>query len=121
MPYNHPKLNLLPGGWYIVYKNGEVTTEAEEIPWSLVPNKKDIQIMGLKRHNKYLELEGKESYIPPGETHMRELCINPGTGYAVTKQTLQGWFIGFYDVDKKIIHRIDALTGAFTTEEAPYT
>jgi hypothetical protein len=121
MPYNHNKINVLDSGWYVVYKNGEVITQAEDISWIQIPNKKDIKIMGLKRHNKHLELEDKETYIAPGETHLRELCINPGTGFAVTKNTLQGWFIGYYDKNCKVIHRINAETGEYTVDEVPYT
>lgn len=121
MPYNHQKINILEGGWYAVYHNGDVVTEAE-MPWMQVPNKKDIKIMGLKRMNKHYELSGKTNFCPPGETHMRELIVNPGTGLSVTKQTLVGWFIGYFDDEKKakIVTRIDATTGALRTEEIPY-
>jgi hypothetical protein len=119
MPYNHYKINILEGGWYAVYSNGEVVTE-DEMPWLQVPNKKDIKIMGLKRMNKHYELEGKENFCPPGETHMRELIINPGEGMAVTKQTLVGWYIGYYDKVGKVITRINAQTGVLNTEIIPY-
>lgn len=116
MPYNHSKINALQGGWYVVFYSGEVITEDDQIPWVMVPNKKLIKIMGLKRHNKYIEIEGKENYLAPGETHCREIMINPGTEIAVTKQTLQGWFIGYYDGNRKIIKRVNADTGKITEE-----
>lgn len=120
MVYNHEKINLLPGGWYVVYKNGAVLTE-EELAWNLIPNKKDIIIMGLKRHNKYHEIKGKESYIPPGQTHLKELAIsNKDNQEMVTKSTLVGWFIGYYDKTEKVILRVDAETGKSYWEKQPY-
>lgn len=120
MPYSHQKINLLEGGWYVVFEDGSVITEAE-MPWVMVPNKKNIKIMGLKRHNKHYEIEGKRNYIAPGETHLRELAINNGTGVSVTKQTLVGWFIGYYEGIKKILWRVDFETGKFTKEESLLT
>jgi hypothetical protein len=119
MVYSHPKLNLLQGGWYVVFKDGNVITE-EEMSWIEVPNKKQIQIMGLKRHNKYYEIEGKEVYTPPGETHFREIIVNPGTGYAVTKQDIVGWNIGYYTPEGKMIMRVSAIDRSVTTELIPY-
>jgi len=117
MPYNHPKLNLLEGGWYVVFNNGEVFTEPEG-QWSVVPNKKDIKIMGLKRHNKYFELEGKESYLPPGESHLKELTL--GAGNMRTVDSLIGWFIGYYGDKGKIYLRVDSKTGKSIEEVVPY-
>lgn len=119
MPYDHPKLNLLGGGWYAVFKDGSVITE-EDMPWLEVPNKKDIKLMGLKRHNKYYEIEDKDIFAAPGETHVREIIINPTDGVAVTKQSLVGWFIGWYEPDGKVLMRVDAITGQITQEKIPY-
>ena len=120
MAYNHQKINLLSGGWYCVFNDGSVITE-DEMDWIQVPNKKNIKIMGLKRMNKHYELEGKESYCAPGESHMRELTINRGDGQiAITKQTRVGWFIGYYDKTCKVLLRVSAIDGKLTTEEIPY-
>lgn len=119
MPYNHPKINVLEGGWYAVMQDGSVYTESE-MAWSQVPNKKNIKLMGLKRMNKHYELEGKEIYCPPGETHMRELTINNGSGNSVTTQTLVGWFIGYYESDGKNLLRVDANTGKMWYDKIPY-
>jgi hypothetical protein len=119
MIFNSPKLNLLQGGWYVVFKDGSVITE-EDMSWVEVPRKKDIQIMGLKRHNKYYEIEGKETYTAPGETHFREIIVNPGTGYAVTKQDLISWNIGYYAPEGKVIMRVSATDKSVTTEVVPY-
>lgn len=119
MPYSHHKINVLEGGWYVVLQDGSVFTEAE-MPWTQVPNKKSIKIMGLKRMNKHYEIEGKEPYCPPGETHMRELTINDGSGNAVTKQTLVGWFIGYYEKDCKVLLRVNAITGKSGYDRLPY-
>lgn len=119
MAYKHDKINKLEGGWYIVYKNGNVITE-RDMPWVQIPNKKDIDIMGLKWRNRYIELKGKDSYVPPGETQMRELSVSDGSKVQVTKQSLVGRFIGYYDKDYKVISRIDHSTGKLTTEKIPY-
>ncbi len=119
MVVSHPKINLLEGGWYAVYKSGQVITEAE-MPWVNVPNKKDIKLMGIKRMHKHLELEGKKNFCPPGETHVREIIVNPGNGVAVTKQSLVAWFIGYYEKDHKVIIKIDAETGKVSTEKIPF-
>lgn len=120
MPYNHHKINELDSGWYVVFKDGSVITEAE-MSWISVPHKKDIQIMGIKRMNKHYEISGKDSYCPPGETHCRELCLAPGDGkVAVTKQTRVGWYIGYYDQSCKVLTRISAVDGSIVTEKIPY-
>ena len=63
--------------------------------------------MGLKRHNKYYEIAGKENYLPPGETHLREVIINPQIGKdVVTKNTLVGWYIGYYEGNNKKVLRV---------------
>lgn len=118
MPYNHPRLNYLRGGWYVVFEDGSVLTE-EEMPWIKVPNKKNIKLMGLKRHNKYYELEGKENYIPPGETHMKDLSFGDGK-LRITKSTLISWYIGFYDTVGKNYLRVCSKTGKVTREVIPY-
>lgn len=115
MPYKHEKINLLNGGWYVVFHDGTVVTE-EEMPWVSVPNKKNIKIMGLKRHNKHYEIIGKENYLAPGETHMREIIVSPGEGEAVTKQTLVGWFIGYCEPDAKTYLRVSAIDRSVVTE-----
>jgi hypothetical protein len=119
MPYSDPKINVLEGGWYVVMHDGTVYTEPE-MAWSQIPNKINIKLVGLKRMNKHYELENKETYCPPGETHMRELTINDGSGNAVTKQTLVGWFIGHYEKDAKVLLRVDAITGKVAYERIPY-
>lgn len=113
------KVNLLEGGWYVQFTDNSVITEAE-MDWINVPNKKNIKLMGLKRMHKRYELENK-NFCPPGETHMREIIVNPGGSVALTKQTLVGWFIGYYEEDGKVLVRIDAETGKITTEKIPYT
>ena len=117
MGYSHEKINQLEGGWYVVFSDGSVITENDMI-WVQVPNKKDIQIMGLKWRNKCFELKDKDSYIPPGETHMRELSGAGDGKIQVTKQTLVGRFIGYYDEDCKVLSRIDTSSGEFTTERS---
>jgi hypothetical protein len=114
-----PQVNTLEGGWYVQFKSGDVITEAE-MDWIQVPNKKDIKLMGLKRMHKRYEIENK-TFCSPGETHMREIIVNPGGSVALTKQTLVSWFIGYYEQDGKVIVRIDATTGKVTTEKIPYT
>lgn len=118
MVYSSPKINTLTGGFYAVFKDGSVITE-DEMPWVSVPNKKDIVIMGLKRHNKHFELRDKV-FGPPGEQHMRELAINNGTGVGVTKQSLVGWFLSYYTPTAKVYFRVDAITGKAWEEEVPY-
>lgn len=119
MPYSHNKINLLEGGWYVVFNDGSVVVEGD-MPWIKVPNKKDIKIMGLKWRNKHFELEGKDSYVPPGETHVRELAVSSGEEIQITKQSLVGRFVGYYDEDHKVITRVDISTGKFITESIPY-
>ena len=119
MSYNHPKLNQLSGGWYAVFSDGSVITEDEVSSWSLVQNKKNITLMGLKRHNKFYEIPGKKFYGPPGETHYREIVVNPGTGFAVTKQSLIGWTLCYYDGKEKVILRVSALDRSVVTERVP--
>lgn len=104
MVWNHEKINNLTGGWYVVFKDGSVITE-EEMPWIQVPNKKDIKIMALKRHQKHYELQDK-LFGPPGETHVRELSIASGEELQVTKQTLVGWFLTYYTDTHKVFFRV---------------
>lgn len=119
MPFiEHNKLNILNSGWYVIYNDLSIVTE-EEMSWLEVPNKKDIKVMGLKKHNKYYELVDKYNFIPPGETHCRELKVNPGTGFAVTTQTLIGWFIGYFDKSDKVLLRVSAIDRSATTERIP--
>lgn len=118
MIFDSPKLNLLNGGWYAVFKDGSVITE-EEMDWLQVPNKRNIRLMGLKRHNKYYEIADKECFGPPGETHCREIIVNPGTEYAVTKQTLVSWNLSYYEGDYKIIMKVSANNRSVTTEKIP--
>lgn len=117
MPCSHPKVNLLTGGWYIQYKNKDVLTEGE-VSWTLVPNKKDIILMGLKRHNKLYELENK-TFGPPGETHVRELAIASG-GLQVTKQSLVGWYLTYYTQTHKVFFRVEASTGKVWEDAIPF-
>lgn len=118
MPYSHEKINTLTGGWYVVFTDGSVITEAE-MPWISVPNKKDIKLMGLKRHNKHYELQDKV-FGPPGETHVRELSIANGNELQVTKQSLVGWFLTYYTPTHKIHFRVDSITGKFWEEQTPF-
>lgn len=118
MPYNHEKINILDGGWYIVFNDGSVITE-QEMSWIEVPNKRDIKLMGLKRHNKQYEIEGKENYIAPGETHYREIIVSPPDGHAITKQSLIGWFIGYCDKEGKTILRVSAIDRSAVMEVMP--
>jgi len=111
MPISHEKVNILAGGFYCQFKDGSVITE-EEMPWIEVPNKKDIVVMGLKRHFKHYELQNKV-FGPPGETHMRELALASGEGEVQTKQTLVGWFLSYYENNHKVFFRVDAITGKF--------
>jgi hypothetical protein len=120
MPFlEHNKLNLLDSGWYVIYKDLQTIITEEDMSWLQVPNKKDIKVMGLKKHNKYYELVDKEYFIPPGETHCREIIVNPGTEFAVTKQTLIGWFIGYYEKNIKVLLRVSAIDRSVTTEKVP--
>lgn len=117
MPYNHPKINQLTGGWYAVFNDGSVIIEPE-MPWVLVPNKKEIKLMGLKRHNKHYELQDK-LFGPPGETHIREIAIANGNELQVTKQSLVGWFMTYYTDTHKVHFRVDASTGQFWEDREP--
>jgi hypothetical protein len=119
MVYSHEKINLLDGGWYVVYKDGSVISE-KEMPWIKVPNKKNIKIMGLKWRNRQVEFKDKENYIPPGETHMRELALAGGKKIKVTKESIVGRFIGYYEKDHKVVARIDLNTGKFVKEKVFY-
>jgi hypothetical protein len=119
MVFAHPKINTLEGGWYVVYGDGSVVTE-NDMPWIKVPNKTDIKIMGLKWRHKHFELEGKKAYVAPGETHMRELSMRDTGKVSISKPSVVGRFIGYYDTDKKVITRVDLTSGKFITEEVPY-
>jgi hypothetical protein len=122
MPYSHNKINELEGGWYVVFNDGNVIVE-DEMPWIKVPNKKDIKIMGLKWRNKHYELEGKDNYVPPGETHLRQLNISSRSEgeIAQTTSTLVGRFIGYYEEDHKVIIRVVENTGQFLIQNVPYS
>jgi translation initiation factor 6 (eIF-6) len=124
MPFSHPKINQLVGGWYIVYKDSSVTTMDEVGCWRNVKNKNEIRIVGLKCKHKHYELMDKDLYVPPGETQVRELSIGGSEvdGVMVTTLPVAGWFIGYYDNEKeaKILIRCDRVTGKFFIEEIPY-
>jgi len=119
MPYQHDKINKLEGGWYVVYEDGKVIIETD-MPWVKVPKKREIKIMGLKWRNKHFELKNKENYIPPGETHIRELAVSSNDQIQMTKQSIVGRFIGYYDQECKVVTRVDISSGKFITEEVPY-
>jgi hypothetical protein len=122
MPVSDPKINVLEGGWYLVYSNGFVLTMNEVKSWRDVPNKTDITIMGLKCRNKQYEIKDK-TWVPPGKTEMREISISSGQDeIRVTTEPEVGWFIGFYDQENlcKVITRASRVTGKFLQEQVPY-
>jgi hypothetical protein len=117
MVLTHDKVNKLVGGWYLQYQDGEVLTE-NDLPWSLVPNKKNIKLMGLKWRHKHFEIQDKLAYLPPGETQMKELSV---AGKSLrTVSLVVGRFIGFYTDTEKVIIRVDINSGQFTEEKVPY-
>jgi len=124
MPYTHEKINKLEGGWYVVYNDGTVITMEEAEYWRKVPNKKDIKIVGLKCRHKHYELVDKGMYIPPGKTELREISIGDelAGGIRITSSPVVGWFIGYYDNEKKVkvLIRGFRATGKFQVEEEPY-
>jgi len=124
MLFVHDKINLLPGGWYVVYEDGSVVTVEEVEYWKKVQNKNKIKIVGLKCRSKRFELEDKDIYVPPGRTEMREISISGSDGDEVRVTTVPtvGWFIGYYDNEKKakVIVRASRKTGKFYKEEIPY-
>lgn len=123
MPFANEKINQLEGGWYVVYKDGSVITMDEAGTWKNVTNRKEIKIVGLKCRHKHYELIDKELYIPPGKTELREISMgNEIDGIRVTVMPVVGWFIGYYDQEKKakIVIRGDRTTGKFFVEEIPY-
>lgn len=117
--FPHEKINQLTGGWYAVFNDGTVVTE-EEMPWSMVEGKKNVRLIGLKWRHKAYELEGKESYVPPGETHLRDISIGSDNEIRITKSSLVSRFIGYYDTDCKVIVRVDTDTGKFYEERISY-
>jgi hypothetical protein len=124
MPIQHEKVNLLEGGWYVVYTDGTVKTMDEVGTWIKVPNKSEISIMGLKCRSKVYELKKKDNnpFLPPGRTEMREISVEQTGEIKVTKSPIMGWFIGYYDTDteEKVIVRANKVTGKFSVERASY-
>lgn len=123
MPTTHPKINILEGGWYVVYQDDTVLTMTEVSGWREVPNKKDIKIMGLKCRHKQCELVEKDIWVAPGRTEMRELSMGfENTEIRVTTIPDIGWFIGYHDLENKckVLIRASRITGKYTTEKLPY-
>ena len=124
MLFVHDKINLLTGGWYVVYEDGSVITVEEISHWRKIPDKDKITIIGLKCRSKRFELEDKEIYVPPGRTEMREISIlgPEDNGVRVTSVPTVGWFIGYYDNERKVkvLIRASRKTGKFYKEEVPY-
>ena len=120
MTLHHPKLkDLQNGGWYVLFHDGTVITE-NDMSWIKVPNKKDIRLMGLKWRHKQCEIEGKDNYLPPGQTHCRNFSVNSGNEIQISKQNILSRTIGYYDTDRKVIYRVDVNTGKFVIEEIMY-
>lgn len=119
MIHSHiPKINLLEAGWYVIYQDGTCVTENEML-WTQVPNKNNIKVMGLKWRHKYFELENKAPYVPPGETHFREIAVSSAQ-LQVSEPSITARYIGYYGPKGKIITRVELATGKFITEEIPY-
>lgn len=122
MPITHPKVNILEGGWYVIYNDGNVITMDEVSGWRALPEKKEIKTVGLKCRNKQYEISDK-LWVPAGKTEMREISVSQDDGkIMVTRSPEVGWFVGYYNQDTqcKVIMRANKTTGKFVQEEVPY-
>lgn len=121
MPISHiHEVNILSAGWYCLMQDNTVFTE-DMIDWINVPNKNQIQLMGMKRMHKFFEITGKAPYINPGVTKYLDLKVAANSNVPqVTANTTHSYFIGYYDTDCKVIHRVRVSDGYFSIEKEPY-
>lgn len=119
--FEHPKINIMADGWYVVYHNGSVVTEHDVPSWGKVPKKKQIARLGLKWRHKRAEVKDKSNYIPPGSRYFRDIKHNLLTGVVVTgKPQLKERFIGYYSKKGKVKTVVDVITGKWSNRLEPY-
>jgi len=123
--YEHPKIRIMPSGWYVVLETGEVFTEHDGINWSDILTKaqptnykQGIDRVGLKNRNKRIEIQGKQNYTRPGVRHMREIRVSGLT--QTIRSCLVERYISYYDTKAKVITRVDIKSGKYRNVIEPY-
>lgn len=109
---NDTLMNLVKG-WFVVYKDGTLVTE-NQCDWNKV-KKPEIHILGLKWGEKYWSIKGKSAYIQfkRGSVPFRPAAISndPNSDYRCEAR-----YIGYYEGAKKVLYRVDELSGRMTLE-----
>ena len=105
----------MPRGWAVLYKDGTVVCE-DEMPWTKLPNKRDIRRVLLKWEDRIWSLDDKENYTVPKTRGYMD--VNTGG----VSQGIHSRAIGYYDLEEKckVYLRVDELTGRMTMETEPF-
>lgn len=103
----------LSKGWFVVYKDGTVSTE-DEVTWNKV-HKDEIKIMGLKWHDKFWTIPDKSPYIPPFK---RGCSTFASSGAVIQEVACIERGIGYYEGASKVIYRVNEFTGKMRMEVA---
>ncbi len=99
------KLMNLSKGWFVVYTDGSLVTE-DDTDWYKV-KRGDIQILGLKWHNKFWTISGKTAYV---QFKRGSAGFSP-SGAVDTSIVCEERCIGYYEGTSKVVYRVNEHTG----------
>jgi len=103
---NDTMMNLVKG-WFVIYKDGSLVVETD-LEWGKV-KKGNIKILGLKWYDKIWTISGRSSYI---QFKRGSVSISP-SGVSSDVQCIERC-IGYYEGAKKVVYRVDEMTGKMT-------
>lgn len=101
------RLMNLSAGWFVVYKDGSLVTESE-LHWNKVKKGK-IKILGLKWQDKIWTIRDKTAWV---QFKRGEVAFS--TAGVSEDVCCRERCIGYYEGAKKVIYRVDNLTGKMT-------
>lgn len=97
-------------GWFVIYKDGSVVTE-NDTDWKDV-NRGEIDILGLKWHDKFWTVRDRTAYI---QFKRGSVGFSPAGG--VTSDIVcEERCIGYYEGSSKVIYRVNERTGRMRPE-----
>lgn len=99
----------LQHGWFVVYKDGTVTTE-DETEWQQV-KKGNIEILGLKWNDKVWTIRGKTAWV-----QFKRGSVGFSLAGLETDIQCEERCIGYYEGKNKVIYRVNNHTGQMTLD-----
>jgi len=98
------RLMNLSAGWFVVYKDGTLVTE-DEMHWNKV-RKGEIQILGLKWHDKIWTIKDKTAWV-----QFKRGSVAFSSSGVSDDSFCEERCIGYYEGSKKVIYRVSNRTG----------